>query len=63
MRSPENAPTPPERPRLEILRRKPQRISVTVSQATYERLLTMSDEQGRSLSNLCAYLLEAASSD
>jgi hypothetical protein len=36
---------------------------VTLNQATFERLQVMSDEQGRSLSNLSAYLLEAATRD
>lgn len=46
--------------RLSALQRKPRRISLTLNQATYERLQAMSDDQGRSLSNLCAYVLEAA---
>lgn len=48
---------------LSVLQRKPRRLSVTLNQATYERLQAMSDEQGRSLSNLSAYLLEAATRD
>ena len=43
---------------LHPLRRNPQRITITVSFATYQALLQRSDEQGRSLSNLAAYLLE-----
>ena len=42
------------------LQRKPVRISITISHALHEALLHISDEQGRSLSNLAAYLLETA---
>jgi len=40
--------------------RAPKRITITVPYSTHERLLVRSDEQGRSLSNLAAYLLELA---
>lgn len=43
--------------------RSPKRISITVSHATYERLLKRSDREGRSLSNLAAYLLETSTED
>ena len=46
--------------RLKALQRRPVRISITISHALYESLLRTSDEQGRSLSNLAAYLLETA---
>lgn len=46
--------------RLPILSRRPVRISITVSQAVHEALLNRSDFEGRSLSNLAAFLLEAA---
>lgn len=39
-------------------RRHPQRITITISWATHEQLLARSDDQGRSLSNLAAFLLE-----
>jgi len=42
------------------LQRTPQRISITISWALYYRLQQHSDEQGRSLSNLAAHLLEVA---
>lgn len=58
--SPRRSTTPD---RLSALQRKPRRISLTLNQATYERLQAMSDDQGRSLSNLCAYVLEAATND
>lgn len=48
----------PAADRMAVLRRKPQRISITISQSTYERLVSRSDLEGRSVSNLAAYLLE-----
>jgi len=44
--------------RIHILQRQPKRISVTLSYRVHELLLTRSEEEGRSVSNLCAYLLE-----
>jgi hypothetical protein len=58
---PEHTMTDSSRPaadRMAVLRRKPQRISITISQSTYERLVSRSDLEGRSVSNLAAYLLE-----
>ena len=46
--------------RLDLLSRKPKRVSITVSHTVLQRLLHYSDEQGRSTSNLAAYLLEVA---
>jgi len=43
-----------------MARRSPRRISITVSHALAERLELSALQQGRSLSNLCAYLLEIA---
>jgi len=40
------------------MRRKPQRITITISWGLYQRLLGRSDIEGRSLSNLAAHLLE-----
>ena len=40
--------------------RKRRRHTITVSQYVMERLLHRSDEQGRSLSNYAAFLLESA---
>jgi hypothetical protein len=40
--------------------RKPRRLSITVSHRLYEALLRCSDEQGRSLSNYAAFLLESS---
>lgn len=45
---------------LHLVTRKPRRVSITVSQAVIERLQRLSDEQGRSTSNLAAFLLETA---
>ena len=38
--------------------RSPQRISITLPYATYQKLLAQSDHEGRSLSNLAAFILE-----
>jgi hypothetical protein len=38
--------------------RSPQRISTTVSYQLHQRLLERSNREGRSLSNLAAFLLE-----
>lgn len=43
---------------LRILQRQPRRISITLSYHVHESLLRRSDDEGRSLSNLCAFLLE-----
>lgn len=40
--------------------RKPQRLTITVPWSTFERIERHATEQGRSLSNLSAYLLERA---
>ena len=42
------------------LLRKPRRLTITVSDHVHQMLITCSDQQGRSLSNLAAYLLETA---
>ncbi|MFS6826960.1 ribbon-helix-helix domain-containing protein [Cyanobium sp. ATX-6F1] len=41
----------------------PARISITIPESVNERLIAISREQGRSLSNLAAYLLEWAISN
>ncbi len=38
--------------------RKPVRITITVSHHTYQALTERCDQEGRSLSNLAAYMLE-----
>ena len=40
--------------------RAPKRLSVTLSHATYEQLVQKSGWEGRSISNLAAFLLENA---
>ena len=40
--------------------RAPRRITITVPYAAYQQLLGRSEQEGRSLSNLAAYLLETA---
>jgi predicted transcriptional regulator len=46
--------------RFELLSRRPRRVTITVPDQTHRRLLALSDEEGRSLSNLASYLLEQA---
>jgi hypothetical protein len=46
----------------DLLRRKPQRMTITVSWALLDKLQRRSDAEGRSLSNLAAHLLEIATS-
>jgi hypothetical protein len=40
--------------------RTPKRITITLPHGTYQRLIDRSDHEGRSLSNLAAFLLETA---
>lgn len=40
--------------------RSPKRITITVPYGAYQRLLERSQREGRSLSNLAAFLLETA---
>lgn len=40
--------------------RVPHRISITLPHSTYHELVQRSDTEGRSMSNLAAYLLESA---
>jgi hypothetical protein len=49
--------------RIRVLQRQPRRVSITLSYQVHEALLTRSEEEGRSLSNLCAFLLEDALRD
>ena len=43
--------------------RRPKRITITVPWQLYQRLIDISDAQGRSLSNLACYWLERQSAD
>jgi macrodomain Ter protein organizer (MatP/YcbG family) len=57
------APSPADRPAVsaaELLRRRPQRVTITLSWQVRQRLQGRADTEGRSLSNLMAYLLEQA---
>ena len=45
---------------LQVLQRHPRRISLTLNHALHEALQIRSKNEGRSISNLCAYLLEHA---
>jgi macrodomain Ter protein organizer (MatP/YcbG family) len=49
--------------RLRVMQRQPRRISITLSYHVHEALLNRSEEEGRSVSNLCAFLLEDALRD
>ncbi len=40
--------------------RSPVRVSVTIPWITYERLINESQNEGRSISNLAAYLIESS---
>jgi hypothetical protein len=64
MQSPNQQPegqATPAKPRQETFghsTRKPQRITITISQSVHLMLLEESDRQGRSLSNLASFWLE-----
>lgn len=45
------------------LSHRPQRLTITVSHRVAENLIQQSNDQGRSISNLAAYLLERALTD
>jgi hypothetical protein len=47
-------------PNLQVSFRKPVRITITVPHSTHSALEDRSDQEGRSLSNLAAYILENA---
>ncbi|MEB3270359.1 MAG: hypothetical protein VKJ44_01755 [Synechococcus sp.] len=57
-------PLPP-RPadRMALLLRKPRRITITISARAYEQLERSSQGEGRSMSNLAAFLLEGQLQD
>lgn len=59
MRAPTNR-TAAASVKLAALQRKPQRVTITMSAALFERLQARAMVEGRSLSNLCAYLLESS---
>jgi len=43
---------------MQLVQRAPQRISITIPYAMYHALIERSDYEGRSISNLAAFLLE-----
>ena len=55
------SPNPPAN--LQVTFRKPVRITITVPHSTHSALEDRSDQEGRSLSNLAAYILENALKD
>jgi CopG-like RHH_1 or ribbon-helix-helix domain, RHH_5 len=46
--------------RLPLAFKSPQRITITIAHSIYHQLAQRSDQEGRSLSNLAAFLLESA---
>lgn len=48
------------RARLAIAKRSPRRVSITVNNQLHDRLMAAALDQGRSVSNLCAHLLEVS---
>jgi hypothetical protein len=48
------------RDRVAVAKRRPQRVTITVSYVLHKRLTDQADYQGRSISNLAAVLLEQA---
>ena len=46
-----------------VLLRQPRRMTVTISEHVYQKLVEISSEQGRSISNLAAFLLERSVSE
>lgn len=55
-------PSALQQPAADLLRRRPTRATVTLSWILHQRLQRRADEEGRSLSNLIAHLLEVATS-
>jgi metal-responsive CopG/Arc/MetJ family transcriptional regulator len=45
--------------RLQLMQRKTQRVTVSMPQGVMEELLAIADEDGRSLSNLIAFMVES----
>ena len=43
--------------------RTPKRITITIPDATFRKIVQRSNEEGRSLSNLAAYILEQGLKD
>jgi len=52
---------PPFPSATELAKRKPVRVTLTMNWQTHQRLLKRSGNEGRSISNLCAHILEVGS--
>lgn len=50
--------TPYEVSKRNLLSRSPKRITITIPHSTFEAIVQRSNEEGRSLSNLAAFILE-----
>ena len=62
LRQPQREPANTSAARAELLRRSPQRLTVTINWQLRQLLQERADLEGRSLSNLAAFLLERACS-
>lgn len=62
LRQPRQGAASPAVTRADLLRRRPQRVTVTISWGLHQRLQERANLEGRSLSNLSAFLLEQACS-
>jgi metal-responsive CopG/Arc/MetJ family transcriptional regulator len=49
--------------RLQVMQRKTQRATINLPQGVLEDLLAIADQDGRSLSNLIAYMVESRLED
>jgi hypothetical protein len=58
MKSSASIPGPEEQDAPRLPFRKPRRISITIPDHIYQLLLERSEQQGRSISNLAAFMLE-----
>jgi predicted HicB family RNase H-like nuclease len=63
LREAKQAPASTTATRAELLRRAPRRLTVTINWRLHQYLQERADLEGRSLSNLVAFLLERACSE
>ncbi len=54
-----NSPKPANNSSQPAVNRSPQRITITISMRTYEKLVSQSNLEGRSMSSLAAYIIES----
>lgn len=52
-------PPPSQNNAIRVMTATPRRISVTIPRCTYKALLQRSNDDGRSISNLAAFILES----